>query len=378
MADTEDVKDRLHRVTSTCPGQWLYLLGDEGVVYSEAQNRFAGLDAVGVSAYRAFDAGARVEDLSGFGHPSHSLPAWVNRLEAVYALSQGNFPAEKPRLEWPVLESARTANVEIHGIPVCLEYPIGPLENLCRDYVLNCPATAQPARCHLLARHAGDGWAIDGNGCELLSGLRDEQIGLGLLHAVRSLLYAEAEYDVAFHAAMVADRNRGILLSAPREAGKSTLAAYLAARGFELLTDEPTLLHLDTYSVSPLRLPISLKEGSWDMLRQDWPQLVGTPMHVRSDGTRIRLLHLPPQSVVSRRLTHIVFPEYCPSSVAHKERVSPLPALSLLNEGGMLLAEHAARETFEAFLEFVCRTPAYAVRYAALEEAERMLSGLTV
>jgi hypothetical protein len=349
--------------------QSLYVLGDEGVVYSEPRNRFVGLDAAGVSAYCAFEAGASVEELTS-SSTSRNLPP-NDGLEAIYALSVGVFPAEDPPQEWPAFDHPRPANIEVHGIPISLEYPAGPLEDLCRDYFRNCPPTTQPARCHLCAVSAANGWAIHVNGREFLSLLRPEQLGLGFLHATRSLLYAEGNYDVAFHAAVVASGDCGIMLCAPREFGKSTLAAYLMARGFDLLTDEPALLRLDTSSVSSLNLPVSLKEGSWPVLQHAWPRLADAPIHVRSDGTRISLLH-PLQerrSVPSRHLSCILFPHYNSSSAANAEPLLPLRTLRLLNEGGMLLAKHLTRDTFEAFLRFVCRTPAFIIQYASLEDA---------
>jgi hypothetical protein len=378
--ETAHINGALHRVPTSCPGQWLYLLADEGIVYSEMQNRFAGLGAAGVSAYRAFDAGAGIEDLRRINNRRGSSPASDDGLETIHALSRGRFPAQDDVLEWPPLEYPVTASLEIHGIPVLVEHPTGPLEDFCRDYFKNCPPSTQPARCHLSVQRREDAWAIDGNGIELLSLLQDEQLGLGLLHAARSLLYADAEYDVAFHAAMVADGHCGVMLCAPREFGKSTLAAYLVAGGFELVTDEPALLHLDTCTVSSLLLPVSLKEGSWAALRQEWPQLAGAPIHVRSDGAKIRLLH-PPRtspSAPSRRLTHVVFPEYCSACTARTERLSPLRTLGLLNQGGMILAKRLVREKFEALLTFVCTTPAYIFQYDSLEQAGRMIRELSV
>lgn len=164
------------RINSTCPGQWLYLLGDEGVIYSEIQNRFAGLDAAGVAAYRAFDAGADFQDLRACGDGNS---ASEDSLKIIHALSRGIFPVDDTLQDWPALGHPETANINIHGIPVFLEYPDGPLENLCRDYFRNCPAIAEPARCHLHAQQEEDGWTIRVNGRALLSQLRNEQIGLG-------------------------------------------------------------------------------------------------------------------------------------------------------------------------------------------------------
>ncbi len=377
MEKVADINGVLHRVATACPGQWLYLLGDEGVVYSGTQNRFAALSAPGVSAYLAFDAGVGIEDLRRFNdtHGSVTLDA---ELETIQALSQGTFPAQDGPMKWQPLENPVPANIEILGIPVFLEYPAGPLEDLCRDYFRNCSPDKQPAQFHLSAQHRENGWAIYGNGREILSLLQDEQLGLGLLHAARALLYAAAEYDVAFHAAMVANDRCGVMLCAPREYGKSTLAAHLVAHSFELVTDEPALLDLETCTVCSLLLPLSLKEGSWAALRHEWPQLAGAPTHVRSDGVKIHLLH-PPRtnlSSLSRRLTHIFFPQYRSACTACWERLSPLRTLALLNEGGMVLGKHRGPDQFEALLRLACTAPAYIVQYDSLEEAERMIREL--
>lgn len=354
------------------------------MIYSEAHNRFVGLDGAGLSAYRAFDAGASVEDLRMFNDGHCLASASGDGLETIYALSQGIFPLEDKPVEWPPLdysglESPGTANIEIHGIPVLLEYPAGPLERLCADYFRNCPTTDVAARCHLSAKHTKRGWAIYVNGHEFLSLQGEQQLGLGFMHAARSLLYAEGEYDIAFHAAMVAHDDCGIMLCAPRECGKSTLAAYLVAQGFDLLTDEPALLHLDTCSVSSLPLPVSLKQGSWPILWQELPKLAEAPVHVRSDGIMIRLAHPQTErsSVRPRRLTCIVFPEYQPLSTTYVEPLSLFSKLSSLNEGGMLLAKQFSQERFETFLKLLFLTPAYRIRYASLKEAERILHELT-
>ena len=369
-------------IDCACPRQWLYLFGDEGVVYSEAQNRFAGLDAAGVAAYCAFDAGAQVEDLRLVSH-GYGSEAASRSLEAIHALAQGIFPNEftdEHAETWPdpglaISATKDSTNIEIHGIPISLAYPAGPSEELCRDIFRNCARSDNPALWRLSAQPIGNGWAIYVNDRKFFSLQYEQQLGLGLMHAARSLLYAEGKYDVAFHAAMVAVGECGVMLCAPREWGKSTLAAYLVAQGFEFLADEPALLHLDTWSISPLHLPISLKQGSWPVLRSWWPQLADAPVHLRSDGTKIRMVHPSQEGGIaqSRRLTHIVFPHYAPQSSAKVESLSLFQTLRLLDESGMLLAKRFGRENFEAFLQAVRRTSAYKLQYASLVEAHRML-----
>ncbi len=379
LSETADTSLGFQRIACAAPRQWLYRFGDEGVVYSETQNRFAGFDAAAFTAYRALDAGVSVEELRELGNSRDASPK-VDGLEAIAALAQGIFPSPEGSTDWPPFEFANaadapTANIEVDGIPIRVDFPHGPLESLARDYFRNCPASSRTARCHISARETVNCWAIIVNGRPFFSLEREEQIGLGLMHVTRSLLYALGEYDVAFHAAMVARGDCGVMLCAPRERGKSTLAAFLMARGFDLLTDEPALLHLDTSSVSSLPLPVSLKEGSWPLLCDELPQLANAPIHIRSDGTKIRMVHPLPlrPSDGPRRLTQIVFPQYGPMSVAQLKRASPINALRLLNEAGLLLAANCARNEFEALLNLICRTPAFEIRFASLEVAWEML-----
>ena len=377
MNEAPESTPSLRRIACAIPGQSLYLLGDDGVVYSETQNRFAGLSAAGVSAYLAFDAGMSVKDLAAFSrnaaYESHEA------IDTIAALARGIFPGEDPLITWSPLQSSFTANVRIHDLPVLVEFPPGPPTEICRDCFRNFPPSAERAKCHISARPSQKGWTVYVNGCRLLSSLADEQLGLGFLYAARSLLYAESRYDAACHAAMVADGAGGILLSGPREAGKSTLAAYLVSCGFALLTDEPALLDVATGCVSSLYLPFSLKERSWPLLGDAFPQLAGSPIHVRSDGVRIKLLHMTAGncSTQPRRITHIVFPEYRSSCATHVERVSPLQALHLLNEAGSILAKALPRHKFEALLQMICDAPACTLQYSCLPEAASVIGRLT-
>jgi hypothetical protein len=356
------------RVACSSPRQWLYLFGEEGgVVYSEAQGRFAGLDGAGVAAFLAFD-------MDGSRMPG-------NGMESIRNLSRGIFPGADAPDEWPPFYEAICANrpgtkVEIGGIPVLIQYPAGALERLCSDYFQSCDRTSSTPHCCFSVEQNERGWAILVNGREFIPIEQTDQLGLGLMHAARSMLYRLGSYDVAFHGAMVAQGDCGLLLCAPRESGKSTLAAYLVATGYDLLADEPALLELDSWSVQSIPLPISLKEGSWPSLQREWLQLGNSPVHVRSDGVHVHLLHPPKQRVSPRprRLTHFVFPRYSPISTAQPERLSPLNALCLLNTGGMLFAPNSTREKFEKFLHLLCQTPAFTLPFSKLADAAQALT----
>ena len=373
------------RVACAAPRQWLYCLEDGGVVFSETANRFAALDASGVAAYLALDAGASLADLP------HSRPgdladaAASTNLEAIFALTRGVFPKQESESEsWPepvlsesVSKSPSSSRIDLHGIPVQVDFPAGPSGELCRDCFRGCEISKEPAYWRISAQRKVSSWAICINGKDFFSLADESQLGLGMLHAARSLVYSEDRYDVALHAGMVAGDDFGLMLCAPREAGKSTLAAYLVAQGFDFVADEPALLDLASGTAAPLCLPISLKEGSWVTLQEYWPQLASALTHVRSDGTRIRLLHPGYVSSRQRRVTQIVFPRYQPHAAPELELLSPFKTLQMLHEGGLLLAKSFSRERFESFLEWLVRVPGYRMQYESLKEAQRMLEEST-
>ncbi|MGC1295766.1 MAG: hypothetical protein WA869_12080 [Alloacidobacterium sp.] len=369
-------------IVTACEQQWLYQIGEQGIVYSQKQNRIAGLDVAGLLAYRAFNAGASLQDLQALGATRHASPMTADALNTIFALSKGHFPEAQEaeeRRDWPSLLSPPDANVEVHGIPMLVEFSHG-AEALCRDCFRSCPPATRPARFHLRLQRSTTSWTITANDQEIFPSIKDEQVGLGLLHAVRSLLYDEARYDVAFHSSMVGNREHGIMLCAPRESGKSTLAAHLAAHGFALGSDEPALLHLDTASISQVETPISLKEGTWKILRDEWPQLADAPIHVRSDGHRIKLLHPSRDrgTDAPQRLTRIVFPKYSPSSPPSLEALSPIQALALLNEGGTLFGKHFNKDKFEQYMKLICAIPAFVAQYSSLHEADQMIQKILV
>ena len=373
------------RVACAVPRQWLYLFENGGVIFSETANRFAALDTSGVAAYLALDAGASLADLR------HSICADIadaaasTNLEAIFALTRGIFPKDESDSEnWPepvlsenVSQSPYSNRIDLHGIPVQVDFPAGPSRELCRDCFRGCEISEEPAYWRISAQRKGSSWAICINGQEFFSLADERQLGLGMLHAARSLVYAEGRYDVALHAGMVAGDDFGLMLCAPREAGKSTLAAYLVAQGFDFVADEPALLDLASGTVAPLSVPISLKEGSWTTLREYWPQLASALTHVRSDGTRIRLLHPGNVSSRQRRVTQIVFPRYQPHALPELELLSSFKTLQMLHEGGLLLTKSFSRERFESFLEWLVRVPGYRMQYESLKEAQRMLEEST-
>jgi HprK-related kinase A len=83
---------------------------------------------------------------------------------------------------------------------------------------------------------------------------------------------AYSQHILVIHAACVARGDRAAILPAPPGSGKSTLCAALVNRGWRLLSDELTLIRLDTGEVMGLARPVNLKNASIDVIRAYAPR----------------------------------------------------------------------------------------------------------
>lgn len=97
---------------------------------------------------------------------------------------------------------------------------------------------------------------------------------------------AYSQHVLILHAAAVARGNRAVIMPAPPGSGKSTLCAALVNRGWRLLSDELTIIRLDTGEITGLARPVNLKNKSIDIIRDFAPDAFLTaPVHDTTKGT---------------------------------------------------------------------------------------------
>lgn len=128
------------------------------------------------------------------------------------------------------------------------------------------------------------------------------------------------------HASAMAKGDRAVLLAAPSESGKSTLAAGLLRAGFDYVTDELVAIDPDTGLIQPYPKPISIDKGSWEVLADLRPQV---PDHL-SDYVRDQWQVAPDRVAGPCRPTLVVFPRYDadgPTTLEPRSRASALVAL---------------------------------------------------
>ncbi|MDF2177327.1 HprK-related kinase A [Aliiglaciecola sp. CAU 1673] len=128
------------------------------------------------------------------------------------------------------------------------------------------------------------------------------------------------------HAAVVEKYGKALILPGQPGAGKSTLCASLVASGgFRLLSDELTLIELESGNILPNPRPISLKNKAIDIIRPTRGQLnLSRVVHDTQKGS-VGLLQPPAQSVAAWN---------CPASPG----LVVFPRFNAQAEGGKLQA----------------------------------------
>ena len=119
---------------------------------------------------------------------------------------------------------------------------------------------------------------------------------------------------VIVHSAVLAKNNKAILFPAPPGSGKSTLTSFLAFNGWQLLSDEMSLILPDTSYVTPFVRPICLKNASIALAKSWFPE--ANFSSVAPDTHKGDVIHLSPpadswlKKDKSLEIIGVVFPNY--------------------------------------------------------------------
>jgi HprK-related kinase A len=182
---------------------------------------------------------------------------------------------------------------------------------------------------------------------------------------------ALAHHLVAVHAATLERDGVGLVMPALPGAGKSTLCAALANRGWRLLSDEFALVDPATGELLPVPRPVALKDRSIIVLREWAPDAWFGPEAVNHEGQRTVYMRPSAESVrasASRcRAGLIVVPRFREGAPTRVERWSRARAVAHLAHHSFNYNLHG-RVGFERICELAESAPAALLEYSRLDE----------
>jgi len=183
---------------------------------------------------------------------------------------------------------------------------------------------------------------------------------------------AYSQNVLILHAAAVARGNRAIIMPAPPGSGKSTLCAALVNRGWRLLSDELTIIRLDTGEVSGLARPVNLKNKSIDIIRAFAPDAFLTQPVL--DTTKGTVALMAPSAESVRDIEQLAMPCWM---ILPRYRPGASTSLTPMKTGAAFLqiADNAMNyhvlgiKGFKAVGHLVDRCKHFNFEYSQLDEA---------
>jgi HprK-related kinase A len=174
------------------------------------------------------------------------------------------------------------------------------------------------------------------------------------------------------HAGVVERGGRAVVLPAMPGAGKSTLTAALASRGFRLLSDEFGVVDFSDAHLKPMLRPIALKNESIDVIARFAPQAVMGPRFPKTHKGTVAHLAPAPEHVAARHASAapglLIFPRFDATAQVEIEPLGKARAFARLAVNSFNY-EFLGPPGFEALGRLVAGSTAYQLRYGNLEQA---------
>ena len=292
---------------------------------------------------------------------------------------QDEAPKKQPdELSWPGRKKG--TSYEIAGRQVAIHFSDGSLESRIGGSIshLKVPEHGETvARFEVLV--AGEEIVLRRDGQEIERGRSSDALAVRLAYETIRFAYQGRDWGAVLHAGAVAAGDRCVVLVGPGGSGKSTLAAALVHAGMTYLADDVVPLKIGSLRAVPVPGALGLKEGSWAVLAEYFPEIAGLPVLARN-GQLVRFL--PPPSFDRSELktdyavTHLVYPRFRRGATVSLEPISSEGSLRRLIQAEPLLDRPLELAKIERLVDWVADTPAWELTYGDLDGAVFILERL--
>ena len=143
----------------------------------------------------------------------------------------------------------------------------------------------------------------------------------------------DADWLMTVHASAITNGKKTILFSAPPGNGKTTIAALLQKRGYQLISDDFVPIDRDSFNAFPFPIAMSVKEGSMEVLTSLFPELGEKPLNYISPEKSVRYLTSGQQPDLLKAVYPVhefIFVQYDGSIDFSWEKLDPIKAIKLL------------------------------------------------
>lgn len=346
-------------IAKALPGTYLYLIDDDGVVFSQDRQELYALNTAaaylwcliedGVSKDQVLRDYAATFDVDGATADTHISSV----LEIFFELGLIELP-DRTAAPFQAEEKATPTLPCTTGIPPLGEVTIASERTyklLETYFTIRYSDIEQEVWVHPILTNfmVPDGAASKGSpvvldlrheGNEIFL-YRDRQPiskcdgvdALGPL--VKGLVWSAAvgnfDYFLNLHTGVLRHQDGCLLLPAAAGSGKSSTTAALVDAGFSYLSDEVALLTEDAV-VRTLPLSLCFKSTGWDVVAPYFPEINTLPAHRRGDGKIVKYVPLPKHQCADATRAYpvkaIFFPQYTAGSPTLCE---PLPKTQALD-----------------------------------------------
>ncbi|MHB1414175.1 MAG: hypothetical protein ACYC1C_02890 [Chloroflexota bacterium] len=196
-----------------------------------------------------------------------------------------------------------------------------------------------------------------------------------LEHTIDSAAARGLARHLLIHAGAVAAGERAILFPGASGQGKSTLVAALCLAGFAYMSDELSVINMESLLLLPFLKAIGLKDGGWKVLTAAFdtpsPALKATP----SDGVTVRYLPGPNPRSTPTPIRFVLMLDRQPGRSASFVPAPRAQALVELAKHSLNLPRHG-RKGVEALARVVEGADCYTLTYGDLREAVTTVKNL--